>query len=352
MLAAVHWGTAVLDEAQFIKNAKSRRAEAAFRLQAAHRVAATGTPVENHFGDLFSIFRFLQPGLLGEWPEFNRTYIEPVERGGFAQPEVALRAIVGPYVLRRLKSDVLSELPPLTAVQHDVHLSKDEALRYALLRRQVHEKLFTTHGKLENKIQALAEITRLRRFCCHPRLVFPDADTESSKIRTFLELVSELSDNERRALVFSQYVDFLNIVREELDQLGIAYEYLDGSTPAAARQARVDDFQRGRKPLFLISLKAGGFGLNLTGADTVVHLDPWWNPAVEAQATDRSHRIGQDRPVTVYRLVTRNTIEEKIVELHGKKQRLARSLLDGTEDPSLLSAAELVELIEGDGSAD
>jgi SNF2 family DNA or RNA helicase len=321
-------------------------------LNAAWRVAATGTPVENHFGDLFSIFRFLNPGLLGEWAEFNRTFIEPVERGGLAQPEVTLRGIVRPYVLRRLKREVLAELPPLTEVQHDVQLSKDEALRYALLRRQVHEKLFTSHGKQQHKLQVLAEITRLRRFCCHPRLVFPDADMESSKMRTFLDLASELGDNERRALVFSQYVDFLGIVREHLDERGIAYEYLDGSTPPPARQTRVDDFQRGSAPLFLISLKAGGFGLNLTAADTVVHLDPWWNPAVEAQATDRSHRIGQERPVTVYRLVTKNTIEEKIVELHEKKQRLAQALLEGTEEPAQLSADELIRLIAGDGSAD
>ncbi|HEX4338956.1 MAG TPA: DEAD/DEAH box helicase [Polyangiaceae bacterium] len=349
VLTSIEWGTAVLDEAQFIKNAKSRRALAAFRLVASRRIAATGTPVENHFGDLFSIFRFLNPGLLGEWPEFNRTYIEPVERGGLLDPENALRALVRPYVLRRLKRDVLSELPPLTEVQHDVHLSKDEAMRYALLRRQVHDKLFTVHGKRQNKIQALAEITRLRRFCCHPRLVFPDADPDSSKIRVFVELVSELRESERRALVFSQYVDFLGIVRETLDELGISYEYLDGSTPLQARQDRVDAFQNGSATLFLISLKAGGFGLNLTGADTVVHLDPWWNPAVEAQATDRSHRIGQERPVTVYRLVTKNTIEEKIVELHEKKQRLARALLEGTEEPASLGVDELLALIEGKG---
>jgi SNF2 family DNA or RNA helicase len=351
-LTAIEWGTAVLDEAQFIKNAKSRRAEAAFRLNASVRIAATGTPVENHFGDLFSIFRFLNPGLLGEWIDFNRTFIEPVERGGVDQPEVALRHIVRPYILRRLKRDVLSELPPLTEVQHEVHLTRDEALRYATLRRQVHDKLFTAHGKQQNKIQVLAEITRLRRFCCHPRLAFADADRDSSKLRVFLELVSELKDNDRRALVFSQYVDFLGIVREELDERGITYEYLDGSTPPQARQARVDAFQGGKSSLFLISLKAGGFGLNLTGADTVIHLDPWWNPAVEAQATDRSHRIGQERPVTVYRLVTKNTIEEKIVELHQKKQRLARSLLEGTEQTSTMSAEELVQLIDGDGSSD
>jgi SNF2 family DNA or RNA helicase len=193
----------------------------------------------------------------------------------------------------------------------------------------------------------LAEITRLRRFCCHPRLVFPDADQECSKIQAFLELVEELRENGHRALVFSQFVDFLALVRETLDERGISYEYLDGSTPQAARQVRVDSFQNGSASLFLISLKAGGFGLNLTAADYVIHLDPWWNPAVESQATDRAHRIGQERRVTVYRLITKQTIEEKIVELHHKKRTLARSLLDGSGAAGKLSSAELVQLIEG-----
>ncbi|HEY8946906.1 MAG TPA: DEAD/DEAH box helicase, partial [Polyangiaceae bacterium] len=254
--------------------------------------------------------------------------------------------LVKPFVLRRLKRDVLPFLPAITEVRHDVRLTAEEALRYGVLRKQIHEKLYTVHGRRFNKIEVLAEITRLRRFCCHPSLVFPDAPPEFSKVEAFLDLVEELRENEHRALVFSQFVDFLSIVRERLDELGIEYEYLDGSTPQGERQARVAAFQNGKASLFLISLKAGGFGLNLTAADYVVHLDPWWNPAVEAQATDRAHRIGQERPVTVYRLITRETIEDGIVELHRKKRRIAESLLSGGDAAASLSAEELLGLIE------
>ena len=343
-LAETSWGTAVLDEAQFIKNAESQRAKAAFRLQSALRVVATGTPVENHYGDLWSLFRFVSPGMLGDWPSFRRRFVLPIERDGSTTAAAALRELVAPYVLRRRKRDVLTELPPVTEVTHEVRLSSSAAMRYALLRKQIHEKLFTSRGR-RNKIEILAEITRLRRFCCHPRLVFPDAGPESDKLSTFLDLVEELRENGHRALVFSQYVDFLGMAREALDERGIAYEYLDGSTPTAARQARVDAFQGGHAPLFLISLKAGGFGLNLTAADYVIHLDPWWNPAVEAQATDRAHRIGQSRKVTVYRLVTKDSIEERIVQLHTKKQRLARELLDG-EAPANVGEDELLALLD------
>ncbi|NUP05222.1 MAG: DEAD/DEAH box helicase [Polyangiaceae bacterium] len=344
-LAAIVWGTVVLDEAQFIKNAESMRARAAYELKAKQRIAATGTPVENHFGDLWSVFRFLNPGLLGEWADFKRRYVLPVERDGSFAPGAVLREVARPYLLRRTKKDVLTELPPVTEVHHEVRLSEDDELRYALLRKQIHEKLFTFHGKRDNKLEVLAEITRLRRFCCHPRLVFPDAENDSAKIRTFLDLAEELRENGHRALVFSQYVDFLVFVREALDERGIHYEYLDGSTPKAQRKERVDAFQSGDSTLFLISLKAGGFGLNLTAADYVIHLDPWWNPAVESQATDRAHRIGQTRPVTVYRLVTKNTIEEKIVRLHEKKRRLARAVLDTTDDAQDLGTDELVALL-------
>lgn len=336
-LSDVEWSTAVLDEAQFIKNAESLRAQAAFALNARQRIVATGTPVENHFGDLWSLFQFLNPGLLGDWPSFKRRFVQPLESGASAAlpadeaPDLVLRRLVRPYILRRRKEDVLRDLPPVTELQHDVHLSEQDAMRYALLRKRIHEKLFTAHGRRHTKLQVLAELTRLRRFCCHPRLVFPDSEPESAKIDAFLSLAEELRENGHRALVFSQFVDFLSLVREQLDERRIDYEYLDGSTPAADRQARVDAFQQGRASLFLISLKAGGFGLNLTAADYVIHLDPWWNPAVEAQATDRAHRIGQERRVTVYRLVTKNTIEEQIVALHQKKQQLARTLLDDAE---------------------
>jgi SNF2 family DNA or RNA helicase len=230
-------------------------------------------------------------------------------------------------------------------VHHGVRLSEDESVRYALLRRQIRDKLSKLYGRNRQHLHIFAEITRLRRFCCHPRLVFPDAPSESSKLQAFLELAEELRANGHRALVFSQFVDFLEIVRAELDERGFRYVYLDGSTPKESRHARVEEFQNGNADLFLISLKAGGFGLNLTAADYVIHLDPWWNPAVEAQATDRAHRIGQERPVTVYRLITEATIEQRIVELHAEKRSLADALLEGRETPVALDHAVLNELL-------
>lgn len=346
-LERVDWGLVVLDEAQFIKNPHSLRAKAARKLEARHRIAATGTPIENHLGDLWSIFQFLNPGLLSGWQTFNHLYLKPIERDQDESVRQRLRGIVAPFILRRTKGEVLKELPKLTEVRHDVHLSEDESKRYALLRRQIHEKLRTTEGKRNNKLEILAELMRLRRFCCHARLVFPEADFEGSKVATFLELAKELKANGHRTLVFSQFVDFLGIVREQLEEQGLSYQYLDGSTPRAQRAAAVEAFQAGVGDLFLISLKAGGFGLNLTAADYVIHLDPWWNPAVEAQATDRAHRIGQERPVTVYRLVTKDTIEESIIALHREKRAVANALLSDSGKTAKLSAAELIELIDG-----
>jgi len=344
-LSATSWGMVVLDEAQFIKNPQSLRAKAAYSLVAKQRIAATGTPVENHLGDVWGIFRFLNPGLLGDWQHFKHTFLMPVERDAGRESTELLQKLLRPFLLRRLKRDVLADLPPLTEVQHDVELSDDESLRYALLRKQIHDKLYTVHGKRNYKLEVLAELMRLRRFCCHPVLVFPDAPRECSKIDAFLDLVEELRENQHRALVFSQFVDFLALVREHLDERRIRYEYLDGSTPQSERQARVAAFQNGEAPLFLISLKAGGFGLNLTAADYVIHLDPWWNPAVQAQATDRAHRIGQERPVTVYRLVTRNSIEESIVKMHATKRELAGALLDDGDAIAGIGTDELVELL-------
>ena len=197
----------------------------------------------------------------------------------------------------------------------------------------------------QRRLRVLAEITRLRRLCCHPGLVAPDSGLGSSKLAAFVELVAELIENRHRALVFSQFVDFLKLARELLEQRGISYQYLDGSTSPRQRAVRVAAFQSGEGDLFLISLKAGGFGLNLTGADYVIHLDPWWNPAAEQQASDRTHRIGQTRPVTVYRLVTAHTIEERIVELHRTKRELADSLLEGADSAARVTAEELLELL-------
>ncbi len=344
-LTQLGWHTVILDEAQFIKNPHSARAKAAFQLQARARVVLTGTPVENHLGDLWSIFRFLNPELLGNYKHFFHRFLRPIERDHDSERRQRLKGLVHPFLLRRTKQQVLDDLPPLTVVRHEVELSHDEALRYALLKKQIHEKLRTPHGKRQHKLQILAEITRLRRFCCHPRLVFPDAGHDAAKVETLLTLVEELRVNGHRALVFSQFVDFLTLVRERLDEQAVSYQYLDGSTPRAARQSSVQAFQRGEGELFLLSLKAGGFGLNLAAADYVIQLDPWWNPAVAAQASDRAHRIGQTRPVTVYQLVTKHTIEERIEQLQVGKRALAAELLEGSDAAAKLSSDELRELL-------
>jgi len=348
-LAEVEWEVAVIDEAQLIKNAATLRARAAYRLRARRRIAATGTPIENDVGDLWAIFRFLNPGLLGNWKAFRRRFVLAIERDGSVEARETLRGLIGAYVLRRTKQEVLPSLPPLTEVSVEVELGEAEAALHQMLQRDLRDKLQRGRGRGGQALEVLAAITKLRRFCCHPRLVYPDVDVGSSKVETLITLVEELRENGHRALVFSQFVGLLDLVRERLDECGVTYAYLDGSTPQAARQGRVDAFQRGDATLFVISLKAGGFGLNLTGADYVIHLDPWWNPAVESQATDRAHRIGQSRPVTVYRLITRGTIEEKIVARREAKRELADTILDPTETVEL-TTDELMELLARDPS--
>ena len=228
----------------------------------------------------------------------------------------------------------------------DIVACEAEAHQYEALRQQAVDNL-SAPDEERSPLQVLTEITRLRRFCCHPSLVIPSSPLSSSKLQAFAEIVEELLENRHKALVFSQFVDHLNIVRAWLDERGIHYQYLDGATPAKERQKRVNAFQAGEGEIFLISLKAGGSGLTLTAADYVIHLDPWWNPAVEDQASDRAHRMGQQRPVTIYRLVTENTIEEQIVSLHARKRDLASSLLEGGEMSGKLDADALLALLKG-----
>ncbi len=345
-LASQVWDTVILDEAQAIKNPLSQRARAAYRLQAVARFAATGTPIENHLGDLWGIFRFLNPELLGSLKAFQTHFQKPIERSDSKTHQGTLLALVRPFLLRRTKSEVLAELPDRIHVRRALHLSDDEALRYASLRRTISEKLRGGAGGASNTFQVLAEITRLRRFCCHPRLVFPDAPADCAKLRALVPLLEELVQNGRRALIFSQYVDFLHYVRERLSEHGLSYEYLDGRTSRADRQAAVDRFQEGQSPLFVMSLKAGGLGLNLTAADTVIHLDPWWNPAVREQATDRAHRMGQLRKVTVIEFVTQDTIEEDILELHRTKLELSQSILPQQQEPAAWDSAQLTHWLQ------
>ena len=348
-LCALDWHTAVLDESQAIKNPETHRHKAAVKLRAAMRICTTGTPVENHLGDLWAQFAFLNPGLLGSWRTFRARYAEPIEAG--SRPVAAsLRDLVRPYVLRRTKGEVLRELPPRTDITVSVELSPAEAALYEALRRKAVADI-ELGDQGAQPLAVLAALTRLRLACCHPRLALPDAKPsdlpESSKLAAFAEIQQELQEGGHRALVFSQFVRHLAIIREHLDGLGVPYLYLDGSTPARKRDKLVERFQAGEAALFLISLKAGGSGLNLTAADYVVHLDPWWNPAVEDQASDRAHRIGQRRPVTVYRLVAKGTIEEQIVGLHHQKRDLADRLLAGADTAARLSAGELLALMRG-----
>ena len=343
--AQIDWHTVVLDEAQVIKNAATKRSQAAMALKADFRIIASGTPVENHLGELWNLFRFINPGLLGSKDRFAERFANPIERGD-KQARAHLKKLIQPFILRRTKTQVLSELPARTEITLQVELSDQERHLYEALRQEALDKIEHMSPEQGKSMQVLAEITKLRRFCCHPQLVMKQTDVAGSKLAVFAETLEELLDNNHKALVFSQFVDHLAIVRAWLEDKGISYQYLDGSTPPVQRRQRVEAFQAGQGDVFLISLKAGGTGLNLTAADYVIHLDPWWNPAVEDQASDRAHRMGQMRPVTIYRLVTQQTIEEKIIALHAQKRDLADSLLEGGDVSAKLDTAALLRLLK------
>lgn len=343
MFVEKHFATAVLDEAHIIKNYSTKTSKATMQLKADFRLALTGTPLQNHQGEIWNLFNFVNPGLLGSLNEFNDNFIKPNNDTASKM----LKKLIQPFILRRTKTAVLDELPPKTEIIKKVQLSEQEMAFYEALRRQAILNLEASESGLGAKnIQALAEITKLRQASCNPLLVDKNIKIPSSKLSTFLEIADELIENKHRALVFSQFVSHLAIVRAALDAKGIHYKYLDGATPVAEREKLVRSFQSGEGDLFLISLKAGGLGLNLTAADYVIHLDPWWNPAIEDQASDRAHRIGQKRPVTIYRLVAENTIEEKIIKLHNSKRDLAESLLEGSDQSAKLSLNELMDLIK------
>ena len=351
MFAKVKWHNIVLDEAQAIKNTATKRSQAVMALQGDFRMVATGTPLENHLGELWNLFRFINPGLLGTSDQFNLKFAGPIERAQDKRAEagarVRLRRLIQPFILRRTKAQVLSELPPRTEIVLPVDLTEEESALYESLRREALEKLAALEAPESQKsIQILAEMMRLRRACCNPALVAPELGLESSKLAAFARLLDDLLENRHKVLVFSQFVDHLTLIRKHLDARGIGYQYLDGATPMQERKKRVDAFQAGQGDVFLISLKAGGVGINLTAADYVIHMDPWWNPAVEDQASDRAHRMGQQRPVTIYRLVARHTIEEGIVELHKHKRDLADSLLEGSDAAARLSPADMLRMLQ------
>lgn len=340
--------TIVLDEAQAIKNSNAKRSQAAMKLEGKFKVITTGTPIENHLGELWNLFRFINPGLLGSLKGFRDRFAIPIEKDRDIETQKQLQLLIRPFILRRHKKEVLTELPEKTEIVLSVDLSLEEQAFYEALRRNAVESLEkdTQQQAGTKHLKVLAQIMRLRRACCNPKLVDSNSTLKSSKLELFGEIVAELIANGHKALVFSQFVGHLQLIEKYIQDKNIQYQYLDGQTPTKKRQERIDAFQKGEGELFLISLKAGGTGLNLTAADYVIHMDPWWNPAVEDQASDRAHRIGQQRPVTVYRLITENTIEEKIIKLHEDKRDLADSLLEGTDASSKLSAADLLDLIK------
>lgn len=353
-LNTVHWHTIVADEAQALKNPLAKRTKAAYALKGDFKLITTGTPVENDLTELWSLFRFINPGLLGNIKRFGERFALPMENAkedklAAHRASQGLKTLIQPFILRRMKNQVLEELPPRTDITIAVKMSDTEQAFYEALRLNAIDNLSSGEQKSnlgEQRIKMLAELMKLRQACCNPRLVSPEMNIPSAKLAALHELLQELKLNNHKALIFSQFVGHLQLIKEHVEANGFSYQYLDGSTPQKERQKRVNAFQSGIGDLFLISLKAGGSGLNLTAADYVIHMDPWWNPAVEEQASDRAHRLGQKRPVTIYRLVAQNTIEEKIVALHQHKRDLADKVLSGNEVATKLSVDDMLVLLK------
>ena len=321
----------ILDEAQTVKNSRSQGAEVVRRIDARHRLCLTGTPLENHLGELWSQFDFLLPGFLGDSNTFVRYWRTPIEKQADAQRRNLLAQRIRPFILRRRKEEVAPELPPKTIIQRKVELSGSQRDLYEAVRAamdvMVREEI-ASKGFGRSQIVILDALLKLRQVCCDPRLVkSPVAQRvrERAKLELLMTMLPELVDEGRKILVFSQFTAMLALIEAELKRAGLGYTVLTGDT--VDRETPVRRFQAGEVPVFLISLKAGGVGLNLTAADTVIHYDPWWNPAVENQATDRAHRLGQDKPVFVYKLIIAGSIEEKILHLQERKAELAAGIL-------------------------
>lgn len=320
----------ILDEAQIIKNAKAKSTQIVQQLKANHRVCLTGTPMENHLGELWSLFNFLMPGLLGNPTQFKRLFADPIEKHQDANRRRSLATRVAPFMLRRTKQQVIKELPPKTEIISNVEISGAQLDLYESVRIALHKNIseaIRNKGLARSHIVVLDALLKLRQICCHPRLLKLDTAKHvhhSAKLDLLFEMLPSLIEEGRRILLFSSFTSMLKIIEEELVKRQISYETLTGKT--LDRATPITRFQQGEVPLFLISLKAGGLGLNLTAADTVIHYDPWWNPAAEKQATDRAYRIGQNKAVFVYKLITMGTVEEKILTMQTKKQQLLDSL--------------------------
>lgn len=346
----IHFSYCIIDEAQHIKNPNSQNARSVKDINAKGRFALTGTPLENNLTELWSIFDFVMPGYLMSHDKFVEVFERPIISNQDKEALNELKRYVKPFIMRRLKRDVLKELPPkiesvltaeLTERQKAVYLSYLHQIR-GLIEEEVSKKGFE-----KSRIQILAGLTRLRQICCHPSLFIENYEGGSGKMDLLIEIIEELIDGGHRALLFSQFTGALKLIRSVLMEEGISCFYLDGSIEAAERGRMVKLFNEGEKNIFLISLKAGGTGLNLTGADTVIHFDPWWNPAVEDQATDRAYRIGQENAVQVMKMITRGTIEEKIYKLQEKKRELIGSILQpGETFISKMNQEDIMELFK------
>ena len=338
----------ILDEAQAIKNHRSQIAHAVKLIDSRYRLCLSGTPVENNLDELWSIFNFVMPDLLGDFPGFRRRFRNPIQRSGDGFRLQALKERVSPFVLCRMKEQVARELPPKTEIVRPIELDGDQRDLYECIRLAVHAQVreaIQQKGLAKSAVTVLDALLKLRQVCCDPHLVsMPVArDVKTSrKLEVFLDLVSLQLQEGRRILVFSQFTRMLARLSEQLLARGVVHAMLTGKT--LDRQRRVDAFQNGEFDVFLISLKAGGTGLNLTRADTVIHYDPWWNGAAQAQASDRAHRIGQTRPVFVHNLIAAGSVEERMLALQQRKRQLAQSLFDGSEGSALLSLNVIEDL--------
>ncbi len=339
----------ILDEAQYIKNPKAKVSVAACELDASHRLCLSGTPMENHLGELWSLSRFLMPGLLGNLSDFNTAFRSPIERHNDADAQRSLNRKVGSLILRRTKDQVVEELPPKTEIIHRVSLNKEQQDLYESVRVAMDKKVrdaIADKGLARSQIIVLDALLKLRQICCHPQLMKTEiakSATESAKLDFLVELLATLIEEGRSILLFSQFTTMLGMIEKHLKKENIKFVKITGAT--RDRKTPVEKFQKGTIPVFLISLKAGGTGLNLTAADTVIHYDPWWNPAAENQATDRAHRIGQKNPVFVHKLITEGSIEERILELQSKKSKLVEALLSEKTSKLQLDAETLGGLL-------
>lgn len=359
VLSSHTWDGVILDEAQAIKNARSQAHAAAVTLEAQHRICLTGTPIENNLEELHAQFEFARPGLLGDAMFFRTRFRQPIEREGSEERLESLRKRVAPFILRRTKDMVVHDLPPKSEIVHAVELRGEQRDLYESIRIAAHAAVrgvIRKKGIAASTIDILGALMKLRQVCCDPRLVPVDAARriqDSAKYEELMEMVPTLLSEGRRILLFSQFTSMLSLIGDGLRARGIRFLSLTGST--GDRQGKVDAFERGDADVFLISLKAGGTGLNLTSADTVIHYDPWWNPAAQRQATDRAYRIGQKKPVFVYNMIVAGSVEERMIAIQQRKQALADGVLAGGDHSAGLTAAEVDHLfdpLEGEEGSD